>query len=144
MVVHVYTSLLSIACSDQCNIPVINQYFFLLVGTALKCQECTSLSSEHLEVRCNATTVECPTGHCLSVSLTTDKDQEIVSKGCLKSSYCRKNDIDKACEFLKKRFNFIKSCDGSCCSTDFCNTAKEIMAAKAFICLMAIVGYFLA
>ena len=114
------------------------------MGTTLKCQQCNSLSSEHVTVRCNATTVECPGGQCYTLSVTTSEDVSVVAKGCDEAnSYC--GDVDTACPRVEQLTGTkFKSCHGSCCSTDFCNHAEEIMAVKAFICLMAIAGYFLA
>ena len=107
------------------------------MGAALKCHECVT-------VGCNATTVECPKGQCYTVSITTSEDVSVVGKGCDEANtYC--GDVDTACQRLEQQARTkFKSCHGSCCSTDFCNNAKEIMAVKAFICLMAIAGYFLA
>ena len=113
----------------------------LKMGTALKCQQCLSLSSKVGSFKCNATTVECPTGQCYTVSITDSLDQSAVAKGCAPDNLC--GDLDKLCKRISTSSSY-KSCDGSCCSTDFCNTAEGIMAVKAFICLMAIVGYFLA
>ena len=107
----------------------------LKMGTALKCRHCYAS-------HCTATTVECPTGQCYTLTITRSNDESEVYKGC-NVAYCR--DEATACQRLQlDTGQFFKTCHGSCCSTDFCNTAKEFMAVKAFICLMAIVGYFLA
>ena len=129
--------MLFFVCSNECNIPIIQSIFLILLGTALKCHECTP-------PECNVTTVECPKGQCYTVSTTGSNDKSAVVKGCDEANtYCR--DVKTACQRLEQDAGEkFKSCDGSCCSTDFCNTAKEIMVAKAFICLMAIVGYLLA
>jgi hypothetical protein len=50
-------------------------------------------------------------------------------------------DPDKACESVKAQYPNYDSCDAYCCDTDLCNSANDILVAKAFICLMVIVGF---
>jgi hypothetical protein len=115
--------------------------FIILAGNTLTCYKCASLLHEEVEVKCNySSTVEC-SGMCFSTSITTTSGAQLHARGCDNVEGCQH--ADAACILIQARYPSYKSCHISCCDTDYCNTAKDIMAAKAFICFMVIVGFFI-
>jgi hypothetical protein len=104
----------------------------------VKCYQCVSVSSDKVEEKCTSSnTIECPSGECYSVSVTAN-DAQVQIKGCGTVKVCK--DPDKTCEAYPNS----DSCDAYCCDTDLCNSANDILVAKAFICLMVTVGFLFA
>ena len=101
-----------------------------------------------MDEKCNATTVECPTGKCYSATATLkiSQDKPFFIKGCTEMQYCK--NAGDICKMVLNRFPILESCNGTCCDSDYCNKAgNDIQATKAnsILCLMAIIsGYFLA
>ena len=63
---------------------------------------------------------------------------------CDNKGYCP--NVAATCRKETQLFG-LKSCSGSCCTTDNCNNPNSgtgVIAAKFSICLMIILGYFLA
>ncbi|CAB3994578.1 Hypothetical predicted protein [Paramuricea clavata] len=120
------------------------------IGSALKCNRCHYQSTQPKdEQKCGSRTENCSTGYCYSVAYTRSDGISVVNRGCDDNANDRLcPDGAKTCERKTKETN-LKSCVGICCSSDNCNnytpnSAPGVMAAKFILCLMVIVGYFLA
>jgi hypothetical protein len=116
------------------------------------CNQCYYKSTHHKAKQvCGYRTVNCTTGYCYSVSYTRSRDgTQIVARSCdstnINDKFCP--DPDDICQKEISKNN-SKSCFGVCCSTDNCNnytptSATGIMVAKFSMCVMVILGLFLA
>ena len=117
----------------------------IIVGNALKCQKCTYSSHQPKDLqKCVNNTVECSSGYCYSATYTHSNEIKVFEWDCDTKNYCPNE--DETCEEQMK-VNHLQACSGSCCTTDNCNNPNSgtgVMAAKFSICLMVILGYFLA
>ena len=107
-------------------------------GNALKCQSCKDDTGKD----CAGSPVTCPDGtkYCYSASYTQQDGVKVFEKGC-DTKYCP----DAADTCRKETLVYkLKSCSGTCCNTDDCNSGRGILASTFSICFMVIVGYFLA
>ena len=100
-------------------------YFFVIVGNALTCQVCKYDSSQPKEQqKCSGSTVEIclSTTFCYSASYTQSNGVKVFETGCDKRKYCP--NAAATCQKEKQLFN-LKSCAGTCCTTDNCNNPNS-------------------
>ncbi|CAB3994577.1 Hypothetical predicted protein [Paramuricea clavata] len=122
---------------------------FSAIGSALMCNVCSYTSAQpKAQQMCGNNTVNCATGYCFSSTYTTDTDLVVTVRSCDDPNDRSCPDADDTCEKRTSKFN-LKSCAGMCCTTDNCNnytpsSATGIMVAKFSLCVMVIVGFFLA
>jgi hypothetical protein len=113
------------------------------------CNVCSYTSAQpKAQQVCGNNTVNCATGYCFSSTYTTNTDIVVTVRSCDDPSDRACPDADETCEKRTSKFN-LKSCAGMCCTTDNCNnytpsSATGIMVAKFSLCVMVIVGFFLA
>ncbi|CAB4036529.1 Hypothetical predicted protein [Paramuricea clavata] len=144
-----------ISSSYHCNkifLTIAIALTFSAFGSALMCNQCY-YKSTHPKAQqvCGNDTVNCTTGYCYSVSYTRSRDGTlIIARSCdstnVNDKFCPDPDVFCEKEISK---NNSKSCFGVCCSTDNCNnytptSATGIMVAKFSMCVMVILGLFLA
>ena len=117
---------------------------FVITGCATKCQQCRYDSSQpKAQQKCAGTTVDCLSGYCYSASYTQSDGIKVVERDCDNRKFCP--DAAETCRKETQIFG-LKSCSGTCCTTDNCNDSgtSSVLAAKFSVCFLAILGYFLA
>ncbi len=113
-------------------------WFFVVPGSAVKCQKCQQNCD-------NAPLVDCPSGYCYTSSYTLNGVLG-VERGCGAGTICP-NNAGKICDVI--RALGAKSCAVDCCDTDNCNnytpsSAPGVMITKFTLSLMVIVAYLFA